>query len=72
MQITRLTHTIWPPRQCKICATRIEANQPRHLLSHGNHHPVTLCETCGQAFATESHPTHLRKYLDLFPQTRPQ
>jgi len=67
MVITRRSSTAWPPTHCASCATRIDGNQPAHLLSAPNREPVTLCETCGQVIATESDPTRLIQYLDLFP-----
>jgi len=69
MVITRRSSRAWPATHCASCATRIDGNQPAHLLSAPGYAPVTLCENCGYVISTESDPTRLIQYLDLFPAT---
>lgn len=66
MLTTFRTGILWPHTPCKMCSRIIHPADPAIILSCPNEKPVLLCEPCGQVIATESDPTRLLQYLDLF------
>jgi hypothetical protein len=68
MQLIRRTGTHWPVEPCTACTRTIQPTEEAMLLRTHDKLPIILCQQCGQAIATESDPTRLIQYLDLFPQ----
>jgi predicted RNA-binding Zn-ribbon protein involved in translation (DUF1610 family) len=67
MIIVRRTGQAWPVQRCTACSRTVHPTDEAMLLRMPNQIPIVLCNECGQAIATESDPTRLLQYLDLFP-----